>query len=104
MGASEAGVGSGKAGGGSGKAGGGGQKTAGQNPLAISCFGVLFMVVATILFAAIVEVWPAVPSGATAASAATSGKLHAVHLVFGLFVIHVSADTSLLVLVIVAAA
>jgi hypothetical protein len=118
-------VGASQAGGGSGKADEGGQKTAGQaagggprpvvtaqqhaqsapnDPLATFFFGVLFMVVATILFAAIVEVWPAVPTGASSAAAASSGQVHAVHLVFGLFVIHVTADTSLLVLVILAAA
>jgi hypothetical protein len=64
--------------------------------------GTVFLAIGVALIAAIVELWPAVRS--TTAPKAPPNTTQSVHFLFGLFTIHVTADTSLLVLVIVAAA
>jgi hypothetical protein len=64
--------------------------------------GVLLVALGVALIPALVELWPAVQSTTTAKPATRASA--AVHFLFGAFTVHVTADTSLLVLVIVAAA
>jgi hypothetical protein len=70
-----------------------------NDPLAITLLGMLLVAIGVALIAALVELWPAVQ-----ATSASKASTRAAHFLFGLFTIQLTADTSLLVLVIVVAA